>query len=345
MLIRALWLALLFTRPVIGIAQDVPGSSDVPTIKAATSIVLVPTILSDPSGNPVEVTDGQLFKVFDDGVPVKVFGESAGKQPLAVVVVLQTGGSAPALFQNYEHLATLLHSALGSTPHELSLVTFDSHPHKTATFPLHFDYLEHAMTHPDAGDKGAAILDAVNVGLDLFAREPANYKRVLILLSQPNDVGSTTAPPLLLQKIAETGATVYSFSFPGSKKASRKKAIQKADEALGGSSHADPKTSAALAEAIDAESGAMKTNSGHALAVLSGGEAFQIQELETGFDYLRNALLRTYILSFSPVSRTEGIHLIQVKPPAELQSLKVRARLFYWGPTHNQLVSVGRANR
>jgi hypothetical protein len=46
-------------------------------------------------------------------------------------------------------------------------------------------------------------MDAVNRGIDLLQEQPVTLRRVILILSQPQDVGSTTLPPERLCGVLE----------------------------------------------------------------------------------------------------------------------------------------------
>ena len=56
------------------------------------------------------------------------------------------------------------------------------------------DGLEYAFAHPYSGDSGAAIMDAVESAINLLQAQPSSLRRIILLLSQPQDVGSKTLP-------------------------------------------------------------------------------------------------------------------------------------------------------
>ena len=64
------------------------------TLRAGASLVLVPTTVRTKKGEPVFTLKAEDFNVTDDGVPQKVrLEEDSGALPLALVVVLEVGGS------------------------------------------------------------------------------------------------------------------------------------------------------------------------------------------------------------------------------------------------------------
>lgn len=77
------------------------------------------------------------FRVTDNGTEQNVFVEQPKSDPLAVVVVMQTGGAAASWLQNYSKLDSILEKMLSSTTAALALVTFGSRPMKFGRSRLH----------------------------------------------------------------------------------------------------------------------------------------------------------------------------------------------------------------
>lgn len=150
--------------PVVASAVD--GTAGVPAVLSSTAtLVLVPTLVQSSAGELVHTLEASNFRVTDNGVAQQVALERMERQPIAMVVLMQTGASAPRQFGNYSKLAPMLEAMVGSSAYRVALVTFDSRPEEIWAFPPRVDGLKDAFANPQAGDKGAAVLDAVSLGL------------------------------------------------------------------------------------------------------------------------------------------------------------------------------------
>ena len=178
-----------FLLPQIILAQDAPpqyGSSPA-VIRSSSTLVTVPVLVRSPSDEFVKNLDAGNFRLWDNGIQQKVSFEETGNQPIAVMVLIQTGGLGYLQFKNYHNLPLLLHAIIGASIHELMLMTFDSRPEEIWHFPIRSDGLDYALAHPRAGDGGVAIMDAVNDAVAQFQHEPGDFQRVIFLMSQTND--------------------------------------------------------------------------------------------------------------------------------------------------------------
>ena len=210
-LTRATTLTALFLLAYAGLGQE----SAVPTLRSASTGVpsSLRALVRLPTGELVKDLDADCFQLFDDGAPQKLTLERTEKQPIAVVILIQTGGQAPAEFENYRNLPRLVDSIIGDSVHEIMLVTFDSKIRTTWSFPPRSDGVTYALTHPIAGDDGAAVLDATNYVIGLFQQEPGNFRRIILLLSQSRDEGSTASAEEVVRHLGESSTSVYSLTF------------------------------------------------------------------------------------------------------------------------------------
>jgi len=149
-----------------------PGSAP-PTITSTTTLVLVPTLVQSATGEIIPDLRARDFRLTDNGVQQEVAIEGVERQPLSVVVLMQTGGAAPRQFGNYRNLTPMLEAMMGTSACRVALVTFDSRPEEIWNFPSRIDGLTDAFTRPEPGDPGAAILDAVDFGIDLLEAQPS----------------------------------------------------------------------------------------------------------------------------------------------------------------------------
>ena len=211
----AIYFAILVVVAHVALGQSTTSSDELskPTIRSASTLVIVPTLVRSASGELVTTLDASRFRLLDNGIEQQVFVEEVGNQPLAVVVLLQTGGAASSQLQNYGKLDTMLESVLGSSTRTVALVTFDSRPKEIWGFPPRVDGLYYSLTHQEGGNHGAAILDAVKCATGLLQLQPASFRSIILLLSQSQDDGSTAHAEDVVRSLAESGTTIYSLTF------------------------------------------------------------------------------------------------------------------------------------
>jgi len=305
------------------------------TIRSASALVIVPTLVQSLSGELVGNLDASQFRLSDNGIEQKVFIEQALNQPLAVVVLVQNGGAASSQLQNYGKLDTMLESVLGSSTRTVALVTFDSRPKEIWDFPPRVDGLYYSLTHQEGGDHGAAILDAVKCATGLLQQQPANRRRIILLLSQSQDGGSTTHAEDVVRSLAESGTTVYNLTFSPAALRSKRRSGRSARRTPISLRSPD---SATLSEtsrpSIPLEIlRAMREDTTAEVVALSGGEQLRFRddpELERNLSIVARDIQNGYTLSFYPTSHEVGFHAITVQVVPKHPHLEVKSRASYW---------------
>ncbi|MEO8870898.1 MAG: VWA domain-containing protein [Granulicella sp.] len=316
--------------------QSVPATNPQTTIRSTSTLVIVPTMVTSEPGSLVESLAANDFKLTDNGVEQKVsLEDDVARQPLSVVVLMQTGCAASRQFASYAHLGTMLDYMMGSSAHRIALVTFDSQPNAIWDFTSSVEDLEDGFTHPIPGDDGAAILDAVNYGIDLLKGQPPTSRRILILLSQSQDLGSKAHEKEVVRSLGENNIIIYSVAF-STEKTWLKDQFTKPRH--GNSPYKFSPLGPTLIGTFDLGTplkvalSAMKENAASEIASLSGGESVEFgstRDLEQQLGILANHIPNRYTLSFRPTSNQPGFHAIEVRIPAHPE-LHIAARTSYW---------------
>jgi VWFA-related protein len=314
------------------------------TLHTTTTLVVVPTLVQTQSKDLVFSLRAEDFVVTDNGVPQKVRLEDETQRPLSLVVMVQTGGAARGQFPSFAGFNTMIASLLGPAPNEVSIMNFDSTVEGASPFTSDVAQWKDAIDHPDVGDKGAAIFDALAYGLRQLRERPASNRRAILLVSQEHDEGSKTLMKDVVQELGETNTAIYSVTFSAEKTAAR--------QAFKDPPHLNPPISLAPSDGglkpyndparpvagfkLDAPLalifGAMKKNTSEEVATLSGGEWSSFdnrEELAYDLGVLTNHIRNTYVLSFSPTSARPGLHTIKVSL-ARHPEMIVSARSNYW---------------
>src|SRR5438045_3628864 len=125
------WTLLIAAAPsicvsVLAQAPPVPGPNSAVILRSTSTMVTVPALARTPTGEFVNHLHASDFELYDNGVQQSVKLENTDRDPIALLVLLQTGASASGHFADYTDLPTLLDWLLGANDHEIMLVTFDS---------------------------------------------------------------------------------------------------------------------------------------------------------------------------------------------------------------------------
>jgi len=226
---RALALALTFVTLTANhpFAPAQTPAPQTPTISSESNLVLVPTLVRNKAGELVFSLTSDDFALTDDGVPQKLhLEEDTGGEPLALVVLIEAGaatrsagwhprqlGSPPDAFKT---LPTMIEALTGNVPHRIAVVGFDSGPELLQDFTSNMDAVTdsiHDLSTNIDGDGGAAVLDALGFSLDLLRRQPPQYRRAILLLSETSDRGSKLSLDDALHAVSDTNTAIYSLAY------------------------------------------------------------------------------------------------------------------------------------
>jgi VWFA-related protein len=313
-------------QPSTRAPQNFPAdpNADLPTFRVSTTVVVVPTLVEKSNGDVLYGLKPQDFSVYDNGVEQKVHvDDDLDTQPISLVVCIERGRDAPLEFDKIGKLGPLLELFTRNGRGDMALVAFDSKATWVEPFGTDQDTISKDLKHMPAGDGGAAILDAAGYSVNLLEQQPADHRRILLLISESRDHGSHHFDiPQLVERIGTSNTLVLSLVFsPG-----KAEIIDWAKGNTGGGTEMN--ILAPLMMTVNA----MRRNTPKTLAELSGGEYDPFTK-EKGFEArvaeVASHARNRYILSFHPTDLTPGLHSIQVKLTQDYGA-HVVARNSYW---------------
>ena len=336
--LKAITPIAMFLAAGCAFAQDQPAPA---TLQATANLVLVPALVRDSAGDLVYGLHPEDFRVTDNGVPQNITLEQVDRQPVAILILMQTGGDASKQFTNYRSISTMLDYLAGSSRHRAGLVTFDSAPEETWSFTTRNDELSDAFRRPRAGDPGAAIYDAILYGVDQLKLQPVATRRIILLLSQPQDRGSKATAQEVVRTLGENNVTIFSVTFSPEQRWLRDQFTKPRHESPPykfGDGHPDLLHTLDLTAPLLTAIRAMETDSAAEIAELSGGEHVRFDDkrsLEAQLGILANHIPNRYALSFRPSVPDAGFHTLKVEVVGREQPLSVAARSGYWSGQHS----------
>lgn len=304
-----------------------------PTFRTQSNVVLVPALVRNKAGEIIYGLQAKDFIIEDDGVAQTVhLDEAAESEPVSLVVAVQCGRRADFELPRMHGLGLMLQPLMAQPETKVAIIAFDSQVHAMENFTGNENAVTRDLEGLQAGDGGAAILDAVNYSVKLLDGVPKNRKRVLLLISETRDHGSHSATiDDVIKAIGNSNIVVYTLAF-----APWKSNIL---DTLRGNNNPDlhpeqteVKDQADITAPFVLLVEGMRKNTAKAIASLSGGE-YQMFDTAKGFDArlndFDNHLHSRYLLSFQPAQPHPGLHrlTVRLKQPGDATVL---ARSSYW---------------
>jgi hypothetical protein len=208
------------------------------------------------------------------------------------------------------------------------------------------------------GDREDAILDALAFSVDLLRKQPLQYRRAVLLISETIDHGSQTTLDDALRAVSDTNTAIYAAAFSSSRGMSKREASQMFSSNKPGPAHgcmsrdpndpnvpdegrfeqtwdclsllAPPLRLAKIAYLLAMNGFAH--NVPETVAHLTGGEYYTFsntKNLEQDLVTISNHVPNRYVLSFHPQSPHTGLHALDLGL-RNYTDLKVLARGSYW---------------
>lgn len=346
--------ALALCVPRTLAAQSRPATD----IRVQSSLVLVPVLVTTDTGKIVFSLSTNDFVVKDDGIPQSIRLETdTDSEPLALAIIVQTGGRGAAHLADYRQLDSVLDAFVGGVAHRVAVISFGSTPRLERDFTSNTDEAAHTIAGLEASDGGASILDALIFGIRVLRKQPAEYRRAILLFSETIDSGSQITLQEAVRATNDTNTLIYSFAYSSTKAGVTHEAAKLSSEdpypAGGCLSHdpsADPDAHGDRgAQAVDcisdllpplrlarialfAARSQLKRNVPQAVAQLSGGEYYNFKNaatLKRRLIIVSNHVPNAYVLSFRPQEPHEGLHDLDVSVKNR-KGLHLTARKAYW---------------
>ncbi len=343
--------------------NDPPQSRN--RIRTSSTVVLVPALVKTKSGETVFSLTADDFILTDNGVPQTVqLVADTDSQPLALVVIVETGGQGTQHLRDYDNLGAELDAVIGDVRHLVAVVSFDSKPQIAQDFTDDTDAAAKAIANLTDGDQGAAILDALNFGIDLLRDVPPRYRRAILLVTETADRGSEASLDDAVRSVSDTNTAIYSFGFSTMKEAVKHEASKvplpggtpygNEPYGAGGCMSLDPSADPDAhgnrrVQALDCASDllpplrlvrmafiaakdGLKRNVPESVAQWTGGEYFAFTNeatLKRSLLTISNDVPNYYVLSFRPESPSPGLHTLALKLKSRPE-LQLKARNAYW---------------
>jgi VWFA-related protein len=349
-------LSLLLCLAAVGLRAQPSGNAQ-PTLTVRSTLVEVPILVKTKRGKGVFELGAEDFFLTDNGVPQHlILDQDTDSQPLALAIVVETGGAGAGHLIDYRQLDSILDVLIGNVEHRIAIIGFDSVPHLLMPFTPRTADASQQLARLNEGDQGAAILDGIVLAIAQLRAQPTRYRRAILLLSETIDQGSKTTLDEALRQISDTNTAMYSFGFsstrsvvaheaskfqgrePGPERGcfSRDGADSEYEghynkQVLDCISQLAPPLRLATMTFLTARN-ALRTKTAESIAQLTGGEFFHFhdaKDLKAGLIAVSNDVPNYYVLSFRPTSPTSGLHALHVETKGRPQ-LVLNSRRQYW---------------
>jgi VWFA-related protein len=296
------------------------------TFHSQSNVVVIPALVKSAKGEIVYGLGAKDFLVEDDGVEQVVHPEEAAEgSQVSLVVAIQCGRRANYEFPRMRGLAAMLDPMLEAGLGRVAIVEFDSQVRLIQDFSGNPERIAENLKDLQAGDGGAAIVDAVNYSVKLLEQAPKGRQRVLLLISETRDHGSRDAKVEdVVAEIGRSNTAVYALAFSPSR--------SNVLDTMRGNNIGEMHEGVDFLDLGYRLAQAMRKNTPETVASMTGGE-YEMFATGKGFEArmidFTNHVHSRYLLSIEPKNPHPGLHQLRVrlKDPGDKTVL---ARSSYW---------------
>jgi VWFA-related protein len=295
------------------------------TFHSQTNVVVIPALVKSAKGEVVYGLGAKDFIVEDDGVEqtVRLDEMDEGSQ-LSLVVAVQRGGRASYEFPRIRGLSAMLDPLLEAGAARIAIVEFDSKVELVQDFSGSSERVAGKLKGLQAGDGGAAIVDAVEFSVKLLEKAPKERQRVLLLISETRDHGSQAKVEDVVAEIGQSNTAVYALAFSPTK--------SNILDTMQGKNLAEMHEGPDFMSLAYLAYQAMRKNTPATVAQMTGGE-YELFTASRTFEArvidFTNHLHSRYLLSIEPKNPHKGLHQLKVRL-RDAGDRMVLARNRYW---------------
>jgi VWFA-related protein len=184
-------------------------------IRVATSEVIVPVTVTDPSGEFALDLSRQDFHVFDDGVEQTIDQWDLGGDPLAVALVLETSTRLQGMIPVIHSLGSIFTETAMALDGEGAVVTYDSTADVRQPFTQDHDAVEGAIKSVKFEAPERRLYDGMALAVQLLKAEPPKWRRIMLIVGESEDGGSTAKLGPVVRDAEHSNISIYAVG-PGS---------------------------------------------------------------------------------------------------------------------------------
>jgi VWFA-related protein len=176
------------------------------------TFVSVPVSVSDREGRYISGLEKDDFVIYQDGKEQKVTFFATEDEPVSVALLIDTSESTKAVLTDIRQAAKDFVNLLNKND-RCMVATFDSEVKVLEPFTSDRGMLEKSIENIQSGEKeGTVVFNAV----DRLAREyfpKMQGRKVIVLLSDGKDYGSSVAKRELFSQLEESDVMIYSIFY------------------------------------------------------------------------------------------------------------------------------------
>ena len=180
-----------------------------PVIRVSFKFVLVPVTVTDKAGTFVSGLTQYDFRLYDNGKLQKIT-EDVASHPLSLVVAIQANNDVEKILPSIQKLGSVFEQLVVGENGEMAVMAFDHRVKNLVDFTSDTNKIDAAFKQLKPGSSTSAVNDAAMAGVNLLRNRPPERRRVLLIIAENRDKGSTIKEREVLTAAEFANVPIYS---------------------------------------------------------------------------------------------------------------------------------------
>jgi len=158
--------------------------------RATVTDIIVPVTVHDRDGNMINGLQPRNFHLYDNDKEQNI-AVDVSFHPISLVIAVQANASVEAILPQVKKIGSMLESLVAGDQGEAAVLAFDHRFQVKQEFTSDLAKISEALKKVTPGASSSRLIDAMDYGVRMLRTRPNNRRRVLLVISETRDLGSS----------------------------------------------------------------------------------------------------------------------------------------------------------
>jgi VWFA-related protein len=203
---------LLPAACALALAVSIVAQDQEPIFRGEVREVMAPTTVFDSDGAYISGIKAHEFRLYDNDKLQQIRVDET-YAPLSIVVAIQADHKVEAVLPKLKRIGSMLQTLVAGETGEVAVLAFDHRMRQlTNGFTNDVDVISRALQQLKPGSSNSALTDAVVESTRMLRNRPKDRRKVLLLISESLDKGSTMRAREALTNLEIHNVMVYALN-------------------------------------------------------------------------------------------------------------------------------------
>jgi VWFA-related protein len=178
-------------------------------IRVVTNEIVVPITVTDSRGEFVLDLEQKDFRVFDDTAEQTIDHWDLGGDPLSVALLIDTSSRLQSLAPAFHSTASIFTETVMALDGEAAVITYDSTVEVRQPFTPDHEAVAKAIAQTQFNVPEMRLYDGMAQAIDILKAQPANRRRILLIIGESQDYGSASTLKEVAREAAQNSISIY----------------------------------------------------------------------------------------------------------------------------------------